>query len=172
MLEEQKLAFDESQRLRQHEAAKTQARSEVQNELARRAGRFDDGERAELTELGEQMKRQAVSEVTETETEVQRARVLARISQVMDYVFYLIYGIIGLEILFDLLGARKANPIREFIDTLATPLLWPFHSLVPDPALGRFQFRPSYLIALVMYALLHWAINGLLRLMAQRKTTI
>jgi uncharacterized protein YggT (Ycf19 family) len=172
MAEDYKLAIDESQRIRQHEAAQAQARNEVQNELAGRAGQFDERERAELGELGAQMKRQAVSEVAETSTEVQRARVLARISQVIDYLFYLVYGIIGLEIVFDLLGARKTNTIREVIDALAAPLLAPFQHLVPDPALGRFQFRSSYLIALVLYALLHLAINGLLRLMAQRKTTI
>lgn len=172
MTEDHKLTIDESQRIMQHEALRSQARNEVQNEVAQRARRFDESERAQLGELGDQMKRQAVSEVAQTETEVQRARTLARISQVIDYLFYLVYGIIGLEIVFDLLGARKGNTIREVIDTLASPLLIPFRNLLPDPALGRFQFRLSYLIALVLYALLHLAINGLLRLLAQRKTTI
>lgn len=172
MTDDQKLAIDESQRMAQHEAAKAQARDEVQGEIARRAGRFDEGERARLGELGDQMKHQAVGEVASTEREINRARGIARVSQVIDYIFYLIYGIIALEIIFDLLGARKTNTIREVIDTVASPLLAPFRNLVPDPSLGRFQLRSSYLIALVIYVLLHLAINGLLRLIAQRKTTI
>jgi hypothetical protein len=43
---------------------------------------------------------------------------------------------------------------------------------MPDPASGRFQLRLSYLIALVVYLLLHLAINGLLRLLAHKKTAL
>jgi hypothetical protein len=41
-----------------------------------------------------------------------------------------------------------------------------------DPAVGSFQFMLSYVVALAVYGLLHLAINGLLRLMAERKTTV
>jgi uncharacterized protein YggT (Ycf19 family) len=172
MTEDRKLMIDESQRLAQHEAVKTQARAEVQNEIARRAGQFDEHERARLDEAGDRLKQQAVTEATSTDAEVQRARTLARVSQVVDYLFYLIYGLIGLEFIFDLLGARRTNTIREVVDTLSSPFLAPFRNLLPDPSLGRFQLRSSYLIGLVIYILLHLAINGLLRLLAQRKTTI
>jgi hypothetical protein len=37
---------------------------------------------------------------------------------------------------------------------------------------GGFQLRPPYVFALVAYLLLHPAINGLLRLLASRKTAI
>jgi hypothetical protein len=45
------------------------------------------------------MKQQAISEISRAESELGRAKSAARISQVVDYVFYLIYGVIGLEIM-------------------------------------------------------------------------
>ena len=41
-----------------------------------------------------------------------------------------------------------------------------------DPVAGSSQLMLSYAVALVAYVLLHLAVNGLLRLFAQRKTVI
>lgn len=170
MTEDNKLAIDEAERLAQYEAVKRSAREDVQTEIARQpmADRHPD----RLAQIGEQMHEQAVAEVATTDREVATTRVVARGSQILDFVFYLIYGIIGLQILFDLLGARKTNAIREFVDLLSTPLLAPFRNLLPDPTTGRFQFRVSYLMALVIYLLLHLTIKALLRLVAHRRTAI
>jgi uncharacterized protein YggT (Ycf19 family) len=70
------------------------------------------------------------------------------------------------------LGARESNTFKSFIDALTAPLLMPFNTLMPDVARGRFQLRISYLVALLVYVLLHLAINGLLRLVAHRKTAV
>jgi hypothetical protein len=43
---------------------------------------------------------------------------------------------------------------------------------MPDPAAGGFQLMLSYLVALAAYVLLHLAVNGLLRIFAQRKTAV
>ena len=50
--------------------------------------------------------------------------------------------------------------------------LGPFNGLLHDPALGPVKVMFSYVVALVVYVLLHWALNGLLRLFAQRKVSI
>src|SRR6058998_871537 len=97
---------------------------------------------------------------------------VTRVSQVIDYIFYLIYGIITLEIVLELLGARESNGFKNLIDTLAAPLVAPFRGLFADPTRGQFQLRLSYIAALIVYLLLHLAINGLLRLLAHRKTAI
>jgi uncharacterized protein YggT (Ycf19 family) len=171
-MQDNKLAAEEANRIAQYEAAKDRARGEAQAELERHAGRLDEGERQQVAEVGERLRQRSVAEITETDTEVQRARGVARVSQFIDYIFYLIYGIISLEILLDLLGARRNNGFREFIDALSTPLLAPFKAIIPDPSVGRVSFRLSYLFALVAYLMLHLAINGLLRLMAHRKTAV
>jgi ABC-type amino acid transport system permease subunit len=39
---------------------------------------------------------------------------------------------------------------------------------MPDPAIGSFQLMLSYVLALVVYFLLHSAVKGLFRLLARR----
>jgi hypothetical protein len=58
------------------------------------------------------------------------------------------------------------------METVCAPLLAPFKSLMPSVGSGSFQLRLSYVFALIVYLLLHLAINGLLRLLASRKTAI
>ena len=170
MTEDNKLAIDEAERLAQYKAAKGLAREEVERGMEHQP--VTDRQPERLAQFGEQLREQAVNDVVVTERQVATARVAARGSQILDFVFYLIYGVIGLEILFDLLGARKTNGIRQFVDLLSSPLLAPFRNLLPDPTTGRFQFRASYLMALVLYLMLHLTIKALFRLVAQRRTTI
>jgi uncharacterized protein YggT (Ycf19 family) len=163
---------DEERRVDQYENVKGAARNEIQAEVRQQADQLNPEEKSEIKALGNDLKQGAISEVRETETEVRRGRGAARLSQAMDYLFYLIYGIISLQIVFDLFGASRSNGIRNFVDTLSWPLLAPFRNLFPDPAVGRFHFRFSYIAALVVYVLLHLAVNGLLRMIAHRKTAV
>jgi hypothetical protein len=56
----------------------------------------------------ESLKRKAVREVAFTEAELERGQAAARASQIVDYLFYIVYGIIGLEITLDAIGARQS----------------------------------------------------------------
>jgi len=172
MVEDEKLALDESRRIAQHEAMKGAVRDEVQSEVARDAGTLNASERASAAAVAQDMKHKAVSEVVDTEAEIDRARGTARISQFVDYIFWLIYGIIGLEIILNLIGARENNGFRQFIEALASPLLAPFRGLVDDPRAGAVRFRLSYIVALIVYLLLHLAVIGLLRIIAHRRTAV
>jgi uncharacterized protein YggT (Ycf19 family) len=171
-MEDRNLEIDETNRIAQHEAVKGEVRGEVQSEIARQANHFDQQEVEQTAEVGNRFKQKAIREVEETETELERSKVLARVSQIIDYIFYIIYGLIGLRILLDLLGANRGSGFRNFIATLSDPFLAPFHNLFADPSAGRFQFRLSYIFALIAYILLHLAINGFLRMLAHRKTAV
>lgn len=172
MLEDEKLAIDESERTARHQAVKGEVRREMQAEVSRQAQNDDQQHHAETAAIGEHFREKAISELVGVETEIDRGRAAARVSQVVDYLFYLIYALVGLEIILELLGARETNAFKNFIDALTAPLLLPFNTLMPDLAKGRFQLRISYLVALLVYVLLHVGINGLLRLFAHRKTTV
>ncbi|HWP41929.1 MAG TPA: YggT family protein [Blastocatellia bacterium] len=172
MLKDEKLAIDEERRVADHEAMKDAMRGEVHRNVLDRAERHETLDRREADELAGHFKERAAKEVVETDKEIERARKVARVSQVIDYIFYLIYGIIGLEILLEMIGARESNPFKNFVDMLASPFVAPFRGLVPDPSTGPFEFRVSYIIALIVYLLIHLAINGLLRMIAHRKTTV
>ena len=172
MVEDEKLAIDESRKVAQHEAIKGTVRDEVHAEIASKADRLDASERAQADAVAGRFKERAVDEVVETEREIDRARGAARVSQVVDYIFYFIYGLIGLMIILDLIGARRTNAFYSFISTITGPLLAPFRGLVDDPSNNNIRFRLSYIVALIVYLLIHLAVNGLLRLIAHRKTVV
>ena len=113
-----------------------------------------------------------MQEVATTESELDRAQAAARASQVVDYLFYLVYGIIGLEIVLNAMGARQSAGFKQFIDAIATPFLAPFRGLMPTPGVGSFRLSLSYIVALAVYVLLHMAVNGLFRLIVHRKTAV
>ena len=172
MVDEKNLVLDEANRLARYETVKDSVRRDAQAEIANQAQQASVPEQAEAAVLGQQLKQSALTEVAETEAELNRARRITRASQFIDYFFYLIYGFISLQILLDLLGARRGNGFRAFVDAISGPFLTPFQGLFADLNIGRFQLRFSYFLALVVYCLLHLAINGLLKLFAHRKTAI
>lgn len=166
------LTLNEAHRLARHEAIKDDVRSEVQEEISSHAAQSTPHEQETAAAMGHQLRHKAFNEVTSTEAEIDRARTAARVSQVVDFAFYLVYSLIGLRILLDLMGARRGNGFRNLIDTLTAPLLGPFESLVQSIGIGQYQLKLSYLFAFVVYILLHLGINSLLRLFVERKTTI
>lgn len=172
MTEDQKLAIDESDRAHRYQAVKGEVRQDMQEKIANRAQQPDSRVEAETAAIGDHMKEKAVAELASTEVEIERGRTAARISQVADYIFGAIYALIALEILLELLGARESNAFKNFVDTLTAPLLFPFKNLLSEPSIGQSQLKLSYFIALVVYIMLHLAVNGLLRIAAHRKTAI
>jgi uncharacterized protein YggT (Ycf19 family) len=174
MAEQHNLAIDEAQRVSQHESVKGEVRKKVHSDITREATESPDtpSERAEEAGVAESLKHKAVREVRDTESEIDRSRVAARTSQVIDYFFYIAYGIIGLVIVLEAIGARDSAGFKKFIDAVASPLLLPFRGLMPDPGIGSTRLMFSYMVALAVYLMVHLAINGLLRLVAQRKTVV
>ncbi|HEY7544835.1 MAG TPA: hypothetical protein VID27_08135, partial [Blastocatellia bacterium] len=100
MEEDRKLEVDEAERIAQHQAVKGEARQGMQAEIARHA-QPDAEEKQQAAAIGAQMKEKTIKEVAGTEAEIERGRVAARVSQVVDYIFYVIYSLIVLEFLLD-----------------------------------------------------------------------
>src|SRR5262245_29966019 len=130
MFEDDKLAVDEAERAARHQAVKGAVRKEMQDEIARQERANETEHRNEDAAIGAHFREKAKGELVNTEAEIDRGRAAAKVSQVIDYVFYLIYSLIGLEILLELLGARDTNSFKRFIDALTAPLLLPFKTLM------------------------------------------
>jgi uncharacterized protein YggT (Ycf19 family) len=173
MMEDNKLAADEARREVQHEAVKSQIESDVNAEIAARADRTTPSEAQQMEQVAGEFRGKAINEVVDTEHEVERARGLARVSQVVDYIFYVIYALLALRLLLALLAARSSAGFVQFIYTVTDPLYAPFRGIVASPrAEGGYTLALPIVIAIIVYALLHLGINGLLRLIAHRKTEI
>ncbi len=164
--------LDEERRLASHQEVKASIDDDVNARIKQESARVAPKESAEVAGVARELKQRSVREAVGTEHEIERGRVAARISQMVDYIFYLIYGLIALEFLLGLIGARSGNGFVQFIGAVTRPLLSPFERIVGTPSSGGFQIRISYLFALVVYILIHLAINGGFRLVAHRKVTV
>jgi len=168
-----KLAADEARRSVQHDAVKSQVEGEVQAEIAEQAQAPVAGESQRVQQVAGQFRSKAVDEVIDTEREVERGRGAARVSQVIDYIFYVIYALLGMRFLLALLAARSSAGFVQFIVAVTDPFYRPFKGIVASPSTdqGHTLLLPI-VVAIIAYVLLHLAINGLLRMLAQRKTEI
>src|SRR5437773_12274345 len=172
-MDDDKLAIEEARRAGQHGSVKAQVEGEVQAEIAEHTARTEPPRQERVGQVGEQFRAKAVDEVVETEREVERARGVARVSQVVDYIFFVIYALLGLRFLLALLAARSSAGFVRFIVAVTDPFYRPFRGIVSSPSTdsGHTLMLPL-LIAFIVYLLLHLGINGLLRILAHRKTAI
>jgi uncharacterized protein YggT (Ycf19 family) len=164
--------LDEKRRLASHQEVKASVDDDVNARIRRESARVEPKESAELAGVAHELKQKSVRETAGTERELGRGRTAARISQVVDYLFYIIYGLIGLQFVLRLMGARPGNGFVQFVARISWPLLAPFERIVGTPSVGAFQIQLSYLFALLVYILLHIAINGVFRIIAYRKVTV
>jgi uncharacterized protein YggT (Ycf19 family) len=168
-----KLAREEAQRAANYEAIKSNVKADVGDDIYAEAARPVPSQAARVEAVADGMRRTAVDEVVETEREVGRARATARISQVVDYLFFLVYGLLTIRLLLELFAARESAGFFKFIKTVTDPFYSPFRGLVPSPTTAEgFTLALPIIVAIVVYMLLHLAINGLLRMFAHRKTEV
>jgi uncharacterized protein YggT (Ycf19 family) len=168
-----KLAAEEARRAGQHGAVKSQVEGEVQAEIAEQAAVTPPPESERIGQVASEFRAKAVDEVVESEREVHRARGVARVSQVIDYLFFVLYALLGLRFLLALLAARSGAGFVRFIVTVTDPFYEPFRGIVASPRTdGGHTLMMPLLIALIAYILLHLGINGLLRILAHRKTAV
>ncbi|HYN25167.1 MAG TPA: YggT family protein [Pyrinomonadaceae bacterium] len=173
-MDDNKLAADEARRSVQHESVKAQVEGDVNAEIAQQASQAPPpGEVRKIEQVAGQFRAKAVDEVVHTEREVERSRGAARVSQVVDYIFYVIYALLGMRFLLALLAARSTAGFVQFIVTVTNPFYAPFKGIVDSPRTedGHTLLLPI-VVAIIAYVLLHLAINGLLRMLAHRKTQI
>ncbi len=156
----------------QHNAVKSKVEGDVNAELAARADHTTATEAKKMEQVAGDFRGKALEDVVGTGNEVDRARSLARVSQVIDYIFYVGYALLAIRLLLALLAARSGAGFVQFITAVTDPLYAPFRGIVASPSAEGYTLALPIVIALVVYALLHAGINGLLRLIAHRKTAI
>jgi uncharacterized protein YggT (Ycf19 family) len=166
------LLLDEERRQASHQEVMTSIDDDVKERLKRESARAEPKESAELLGVAHELKQRVVHEAVESERELSRSRTAARVSQFADYLFYLIYGLIALQFMLRLMGARSGNGFVQFINGVSWPFLGPFTGIVTTPSMGAYRIELSYLLAFGVYVLIHYAVNGLLRLIAHRKVKI
>lgn len=172
-MQDRKLEIDEAERVANYETVRNDANAEVRRELAVETARNNDVDRSDIEDVGARVHRNSVDEIQQTQNEIERGRVAARVSQVVDYIFMLVYGLLGIRLLLELFAARESAGFFRFIKAVTDPLYAPFRGLMPSPTTPEgFTLALPIIVAIVAYMLLHLAINGLLRMAAHRKVSI
>ncbi len=136
-----KLIVDEAQRAANYEVLKSKVESDVRSDIAAKAERRPT---AGTAQLAEDMNARAVDDVAETRSEIDRGRVAARISQVVDYVFFVIYGLLAVRLILELFAAREGVAFFRLIACADRPDLLAFQRPGPESDnAGRFFARAT-----------------------------
>jgi uncharacterized protein YggT (Ycf19 family) len=172
-MSDNKLANDEERRSVQHGSVKAQVEGEVNAEIAEQAAVSAPKEEHKIEQVAGEFRAKAVDEVVSTEREVERGRGAARVSQIIDYIFFIVYGLLGMRFLLNLLAANPSAGFAKFIVAITNPFYAPFRGIVnvPQTEEGNKLMLPI-VVAIIAYVMLHLIINGLLRMVAHRKTEI
>jgi uncharacterized protein YggT (Ycf19 family) len=95
----------------------------------------------------------------------QRNHVVMRGIQVVDYLFYLLYALLGMRFVLTLLGASETAGFVQFVNGITQPFYGPFSGIVSRPSVNGGALDFPLIIALLAYVVLHIAVRGLLRLL-------
>jgi YggT family protein len=102
----------------------------------------------------------------EREARERRTYVVQRVTLGVDYLFYLLYGLLTVRFVLSLLGAAETAGFVQLIQGMTSPFYAPFSGIVGSPAMNGGVLDFPVVIALLAYVLLHIAVRGLLRLIA------
>ena len=111
--------------------------------------------------------------ISETRTSQQEPEREQRIftfkaTQLVWLVFGILEVLILLRIMLKALGANAASPIASFIYGFTDLFLWPFQGLTGTPATGGMVLEISSLIAVVVYALIAYALAKTIQVLFYR----
>jgi Zn-dependent protease with chaperone function len=112
----------------------------------------------------------SVSEVRTTQSEPDReGRIFTfKASQLVWLLFGILEALLALRIGLRLIGANPDSPVAVFIYGFTSVFLAPFAGLVGSPAAGGMVLELSSVIAMVVYALIAWALERIIWVMFYR----
>ena len=167
-----KLEREEAQRAANYETVKSNVESGVRGDIIANADQRTASQENYVEDVAAGLREKALGEVAQTEREIERGRAAARVSQIVDYIFMIIYAILAIRLLLELFGARESAGFVRFINTISNPFYGPFRGIVPSPSDNGFTLALPIIVAIVAYMILHLIINGLLRIVAHRKVEV
>jgi YggT family protein len=131
-------------------------------ELERRSGEERRLREAQV----EEERRVEARRARDREARDRRLHALDRVTLGVDYMFYLLYGLLVIRFVLSILGAAETAGFVQFIQGITGPFYAPFSGIVASPTINGGVMEFPVIIALLAYVLLHLAVRGLLRLLA------
>ena len=94
-----------------------------------------------------------------------------RVTQFIWLLFGGLEALIGIRVIFMLIGANPANAFAALVYRVSELFLWPFRNLIVNPAFGSSVLEITSLIAMIVYPLVGWAIVRLIWVLFYRTPT-
>jgi hypothetical protein len=85
-----------------------------------------------------------------------------RAAQFVWLLFGILEGLLGLRFFLKLIAANPSNPFANLIYSFTDLFLWPFAGITGTPSTGGMVLEIHTLIAMVVYALVAWALVKLI----------
>jgi uncharacterized protein YggT (Ycf19 family) len=85
----------------------------------------------------------------------------SRLTQLVNWVFGLIEGLVAIRLILKGLGANPSAGFAEFIYGITTPLVGPFLGLFTNPTYQNSVLDLGSIVALMVYALVAWLLGRL-----------
>jgi hypothetical protein len=101
----------------------------------------------------------------------ERRAMLAKVAQFVWLVTGLLLGLIALRVLLRVIGANPNNDFAQFVYGLRGLFVGPFADLVANPRSNGMVLEVTSLIAMLVYALIAWALVKVLWLALYRPST-
>ena len=107
---------------------------------------------------------QRVSEVRTTQREPEREQRIFtfKATQLVWLLFGVLEALIALRIGLKLFGANPGSPVAAFLYGFTDLFLWPFTGLLGTPQAAGFVLELSSVVAMLVYALIAWALERLI----------
>ena len=96
---------------------------------------------------------------------------LARVTQVIWLLVGFLEALIAIRIVLKLIGANPAAFFSQFVFGVTSVFLWPFTGLVGTPGVAQYQLEVTSIIAMIVYALIGWAVTRLIWVLFYRADT-
>ncbi|OLC21945.1 MAG: hypothetical protein AUH80_07075 [Chloroflexi bacterium 13_1_40CM_4_65_16] len=89
---------------------------------------------------------------------------------------YLVFGVVDglllIRLVLKLLGANTTASFTQWVYGVTNVLLAPFHNLLPTIGNEQSQLEMSVVVAILVYALIGWALARLMEIIFSRDITV
>ena len=92
---------------------------------------------------------------------------VALVARVVDLAFGLLYTLLLIRFVLVFFAARPGAPFYQLVQNATEPFYRPFEGLFATTTFDGWRVEWPLLVALVVYALIHGAIRGLLSILAR-----
>jgi hypothetical protein len=168
-----RIPSDEDRLVAEHDLTKAAVERDIHSEVALKAEQDAHRDTKTIDTLAKDVKDKAVVEVMDAESIALRRKRLARTVQIIDFLFGVVYVLLGTRLLLGMMAANSESGFVQLIRTLTDPFYSMFKGIVASPKVeGGYTFALPILVAIGAYALLHWLVRSIAKLAAYRRSEI